>query len=291
MLAKPIILFVSDLDGTLLQADFTISPDDLAAIHRMEEAGILFAVATGRTHYDADMICKSHSLKPYIISNNGSCVFDSDGKLLFDNALDNKIVSELADYLEREEISYGLEESGCYIAPENWEEIFDKETVRLRANGNAISKEKSEFVKQETRTQHGIQSVKDVQTYLQQDPSIYSISVITYDQEKLQKISRWLSRYREIALCVSGTHNAEIMCASCTKGHSLDLLCEYLQIPLQCVAAAGDNLNDLNMITKAGFGIAIGNARKEVKEAADFVAKPNRENGIAEAIRYILDQT
>lgn len=286
-----ILLFVSDMDGTLLREDFTISPGNLAAIRQMENAGIRFAIATGRTYYDAKTICARHFLKPYIISNNGACVFHPDGTLLFGRKLEQKFVSEIVNYLEQEKICYGLEESGGYIAPENWMEVFDREVSRLRAEGMVIPEAKADFVKQETQAQHGIRIVEKVQEYLKQGEAVYSISLITYDEKTLQKVRRWTARYQGPAVCISGTHNAEIMFQDCTKGKSLEFLCDYLKISTKQAAAAGDSLNDLDMLEAAGLGFAMGNAREEIKKAADVVTKAHREDGVAEAIRYLLGQS
>lgn len=285
---RKILLFVSDMDGTLLQDDFTISPGNLAAIQRLEAAGIRFAVATGRTQYDAKMICAKHSLKPYIISNNGACVFDPDGTLLSGRELKREFVYAITDYLEREKICYGLGESGGYIAPRNWTEVFDREVSRLRAEGMEIPEEKAAFAKQETQLQHGVRLVENVREYLGQGKAVYSISLITYDKDVLRKVSGWTSGYAGTSVCISGTHNAEIMYQDCTKGKSLEFLCEYLKIPLEQTAVAGDSLNDLDMFEKAGLRFAMGNARKEIKEAADIVTGTSREDAVAEAINCFL---
>lgn len=285
-----VLLFVSDMDGTLLQEDFTISPVNLAAIRRLEAAGIRFAIATGRTHYDAETICRKHALEPYIISNNGACVFHPDGTLLSGKALDKAFVSGIVDFLEQEKICYGLGESGGYIAPANWTEVFDSEIARLRAAGMVIPEEKIAFAKQETQKQHGVRIVEKISEYLEQGEAVYSISLITYDKEALQKAGRWASRYKGTAVCISGTHNAEIMYQDCTKGKSLEFLCGYLNIPLSQTAVAGDSLNDLDMFEKAGFGFAMGNGREEIKEAAAIITKPCREDGLAEAVEHLLQQ-
>lgn len=285
---KEILLFVSDMDGTLLREDFTISPGNLAAIRQLEPAGIRFAVATGRTYYDAKMICAKHFLNPYIISNNGACVFHPDGTLLFGRKLDKSFVSEIVSYLEQEEICYGLGESEGYIAPKNWMEVFDKEVARLRAEGMNIPEEKAVFAKQETQAQHGVRIVENMQEYLKQGDAVYSISLITYDEAVLRRVRGWMSGYQGPAVCISGTHNAEIMFQDCTKGRTLELLCQHLKISAGQVAVAGDSLNDLDMFERAGLGFAMGNARKEVKDAADVVTRPGKEDGVAEAIGYLL---
>lgn len=283
-----ILLFASDMDGTLLGEDFTISPGNLAALQRLEEVGIQFVAATGRTHYDAVTICGRHSLKPYIISNNGACVFDPDGKQLFGRELEPGFVAGLVDYLEREKVCYGLGESEGYIAPENWAEVFDQELSRLRKKGMAIPEEKAVFAKHETQMQNGMRMVGDVREYLKRGEAVYSISLVTYDEEVFRKVRSWISGYQGTAVCVSGTHNAEVMYQDCTKGQSLEFLCQYLGIPLASAAVAGDSLNDLEMFKKAGLGFAMGNARKEIKEAADRITAACREDGVAEAIDWIL---
>ena len=285
---RKILLFASDMDGTLLGEDFTISPGNLAALKRLEEAGIQFAAATGRTYYDAATICGKHSLNPYIISNNGACVFDPDGKQLFGRELEPGFVSELVDYLEKEKVCYGLEESGGYIAPKNWAEVFDQEVSRLKAAGMAIPEEKAAFAKYETQMQNGMRMVGDVREYLKRGEAVYSISLITYDEEVFRKVGSWISSYQGAAVCVSGTHNAEVMYRDCTKGQSLEFLCRHLGIPLASAAVAGDSLNDLEMFEKAGLGFAMGNARKEIKDAADRITAACREDGVAEAIDWIL---
>ncbi len=54
--------------------------------------------------------------------------------------------------------------------------------------------------------------------------------------------------------------------------------------------AIGDSLNDLEMIRYAGIGVAMGNARPEVKEEADYITASNDADGVAEAIeRFVLN--
>lgn len=288
MKRKPIQLFVSDMDGTLLQADFTISSGNLEAIRKLEAAGIRFAVATGRIHYDASVICIRHSLEPYIISNNGTCMFDPEGKLIEGREIESTAVKSLIRFLEEENICFGLGESRHYVAREDWQEVFEKEIEDLKKEGKAVSEERAAFIKQETREQNGVMLVKDMQEHWKQGAPVYSISVISCDDRKIRKVQNQVRSYEGLTACISGTHNAEIMRQDGTKGHMLELLCSHLQIPLEQTAAAGDSLNDLEMIEKSGFGIAMGNGREEVKRAASLVTRPAREDGIAEAAAYIL---
>ena len=87
----------------------------------------------------------------------------------------------------------------------------------------------------------------------------------------------------------SKPHFLEIIDSSVNKGVALSALAEHFGIDQQNVMAIGDSFNDLEMIQYAGVGVAMGNARPEIKEQADIVTVTNEEDGVAEAIeRYVL---
>ena len=74
-----------------------------------------------------------------------------------------------------------------------------------------------------------------------------------------------------------------------SKGAALQAACDHLQIDPQQVIAFGDAENDLAMFRLAGASVAMGQAHDEVKAAADYVAAPNYENGVAQAVELILE--
>ena len=84
----------------------------------------------------------------------------------------------------------------------------------------------------------------------------------------------------------------EVLPRGGSKGTALKTLLRELKIDPQDVLAIGDGENDIEMITQAGIGIAVGNADQEVKDAADHVVASNDEDGVAEAIeRFVLKKT
>lgn len=68
------------------------------------------------------------------------------------------------------------------------------------------------------------------------------------------------------------------------KGRALTDIAKWYNIPIEKTIAIGDNLNDLSMIKAAGLGVAVGNATKELKDAADYVSVTNDEGAVAEII-------
>jgi hydroxymethylpyrimidine pyrophosphatase-like HAD family hydrolase len=76
------------------------------------------------------------------------------------------------------------------------------------------------------------------------------------------------------------------------KAVAVDKLMKYLDIKKEKVICVGDSFNDLTMLRYAGKGVAMGNAQPEVKEAADYIAPSNDEDGIVEVIRkFMTEQT
>ena len=80
----------------------------------------------------------------------------------------------------------------------------------------------------------------------------------------------------------------EILPKFVDKAVAVDKLMKFLEINREKVICVGDSFNDLPMLRYAGKGVAMGNAQKEVKEAADYVTASNDEDGIVKIIRKFM---
>ncbi len=88
----------------------------------------------------------------------------------------------------------------------------------------------------------------------------------------------------------SARDSLEVLPPRSSKGAALRRMARLLRIPLRQVVAVGDELNDLTMIQVAGLGVAMGNAPRELRRVADYVAPSNDEDGLAEVIRrFVLE--
>jgi Cof subfamily protein (haloacid dehalogenase superfamily) len=75
------------------------------------------------------------------------------------------------------------------------------------------------------------------------------------------------------------------------KGHVVDWLSSFIGIPADKIATIGDQPSDVSMFVKSGLSIAMGNASKEVQQAAKRVTNSNEDEGFAQAIeRFILGE-
>ncbi len=83
----------------------------------------------------------------------------------------------------------------------------------------------------------------------------------------------------------------EAMALKANKGLALQVIAEHYGIKREEVMAIGDSYNDLDMIRWAGIGVAMDNARTEVKAVADYITASNEDEGVAEALHeFIIDQ-
>lgn len=96
----------------------------------------------------------------------------------------------------------------------------------------------------------------------------------------------------KLSLTISKPYFLEIMDKGIEKSAALLHICNKLGIKTEQLIAFGDSYNDLSMLTAAGLGIAMGNAREDVKKQSDYVTDGNNEDGIAKALwRFVYKET
>lgn len=102
-------------------------------------------------------------------------------------------------------------------------------------------------------------------------------------EEKRQAAER-IAEIPDILLVSGAIHNLEVSNKDSGKGRGILHLCELLGVDPACTMACGDEENDLDMIRRAAFGVAMANALDSVKREADLVTGSNEEDGVADAI-------
>ncbi|MBC7336377.1 MAG: HAD-IIB family hydrolase, partial [Clostridia bacterium] len=132
--------------------------------------------------------------------------------------------------------------------------------------------------------------VPDLLALLDRDP----IKVVVIHAEEVLDALAEESRRRwgeAVYITKSEPTYLEFLHPEATKGKGLAAVAAYLGILREEVMAIGDSYNDLEMFRYAGFAVAMGNARPEIKAAAHYVAASNEEDGVARVLEeFILRQ-
>lgn len=108
------------------------------------------------------------------------------------------------------------------------------------------------------------------------------------DLEKIDRAKAEISESQSLAVSSSSRGNIEITHSDAQKGIALEAIAEQLKIPMSDVMAIGDNLNDISMLEKAGYAVAMENGAPEVKEMADYITDTNENSGVGKAIIQAL---
>ncbi|MDU6196237.1 MAG: Cof-type HAD-IIB family hydrolase [Staphylococcus haemolyticus] len=110
------------------------------------------------------------------------------------------------------------------------------------------------------------------------------------DVEKIERIGQELSTISSLAVSSSSRGNLEITHSDAQKGIALETIANQLHIDLQDVMALGDNLNDVSMLERVGYPVAMDNAIPEVKAIAKLVTDTNEHSGVGKAIMKVLTE-
>ena len=261
-------LLFTDMDGTLLLNDSTISEPMREALNRMTAAGHHLILSSGRPLPSILEVREKERItypNMLILSNNGALVYDCDR----DEAIyENRIAQPDIAYIIAQAESRGLHIHG-YTA---------KEIVCHGMN--------EELAFYTSRIHMPLKCVADIAAALPQGSFKLQCIHLT-DRSVLEAFRESLLDYcgDRIQMIFSNEQYLEILPADAGKGNALRFIADFLHAPLSHTFAAGDAENDISMLQAAGTGIAMLNAQEAVKKAADIITqKSNDENGLLEIL-------
>ena len=175
--------------------------------------------------------------------------------------------------------------NGGFIKEQDKEEIICKSAL----NENHAYKQTNRKAK---RTEDKITILENVdvdKAFKENEGDI--LKAICIENENIDALNRAKKELREIEgleVVSSWSNNFEVMPNGTCKWSGIKQLAKILGIKENEIICIGDSENDLSMIQNAGFGIAMGNARKDVKEAAKYITDNNECDGVGKAIEKIV---
>ncbi|MGA8656644.1 MAG: Cof-type HAD-IIB family hydrolase [Chthoniobacterales bacterium] len=266
----PIRLVLADVDGTLVTQDKVLTPKTQQAVAKLGEAGIAFAITSGRPPRGMQTLIKELTITTVVAGFNGG-VFTTP-------RLDPIVMRDLPKDATARAIEL-IREHGLVA----W---LYTDTVWY------VQDPKGPHVDRESKTVgFGPEITSDYSGYLAQAAKIVGVSndlaaVAECEKKVREELGDHVSAARSQPYYLDVTHPAA------NKGSVVDFLASVYLIPRSSIATLGDMPNDVLMFNRSGMSIAMGNASKEVQAEANFVTDSNEEEGFAHAIeRFVLDQT
>ncbi|MGG1015466.1 phosphatase YwpJ [Bacillus subtilis] len=283
-------LIAIDLDGTLLNSKHQVSLENENALRQAQRDGIEVVVSTGRAHFDVMSIFEPLGIKTWVISANGAVIHDPDGRLYHHETIDKKRAYDILSWLESENYYYEVFTGSAIYTPQNGRELLDVELDRFRSANLEADLSVLKQAAEVQYSQSGFAYINSFQELFEADQPIdfYNILGFSFFKEKLEAGWKRYEHAEDLTLVSSAEHNFELSSRKASKGQALKRLAKQLNIPLEKTAAVGDSLNDKSMLEAAGKGVAMGNAREDIKSIADAVTLTNDEHGVAHMMKHLL---
>lgn len=251
-------LYVTDLDGTLLRSDKSISDETAGIINRLVSEGVLFTYATARSFSSASPLVKKLNLSCPAVTFNGVFVIDpKTGRHIVENVFSAASFKTAVEFFNREK-----------LAPLVYSYIDGRERV-------SYLEDRLEDVYGYVSTRQGDERLRPVisrEELFQGTVFYFTLLNPKVDYEVLDEV---FSRENGFAVnLMPDTYNKdemwyEIFSRNASKAAALLQVMELTRADrLVCF---GDNTNDLSMIRAADVGVAVSNACAELKKNADKV--------------------
>ncbi|MCI8418725.1 MAG: HAD family phosphatase [Lachnospiraceae bacterium] len=266
------LLFV-DLDGTLLNDNKEITPENRAAMEQAIQLGHAIVVTTGRAMVSAQKQVERLGLTGpgcYAITSNGALIFDThSGEIVFKTGVPREVIRPIFD----EAYAFGLH-AQTYTADH---------AVCERAG------REMEYYSRTTLLPYLL--VDDAAAALSEDP-VKLLFIDLYNKQNLENFRAHMEPYaREHGLDMffSSELYLEFLPHGINKGSGVRFLSQLLHVPLSQTIAAGDAENDITMLQAAGTACVMANASSDMKRYGDYVTqRDNNHSGIAEIIERFL---
>lgn len=273
---ETIKLIAMDMDGTLLlDGGKGIPAENIAALRSAHAAGIHLALCSGRIPDDMGFYALDTGVPMHILALNGTCTLDQPlGQIVRSNYLPAEASHAIFDMVRHYHVAYGIFSDHDLVISIK----LTEDQLRIIFGENIL--------REGTRTRLSF-DVADAGELLQRGVNKFMIFTDN-DPDTLQALrTRMEKEIPGIDISTSWVNNLEINAMGANKGVSLKALADQLGVPMAQVMAIGDNDNDLPMLRAAGVAVAMGNATPNAAAAADYITLPNRESGVAAAIRAI----
>lgn len=270
-------LFATDVDGTLLRSDGTVSDRTRSALRAAADAGLVVAFVTGRPPRWLDVLVEQTGHLGVAVGANGAVLYDvAAERIISAHLLEPALMADLERELRREfpdvhfAVEYGL---GFAAEPgyvHDWEinPAYDRHGHRIAAPRTGTFAE------------------------IAAEPAVKLLA-----KDRDADADLFLAAATElVGDRATLTHSSsfgllEISAPGVTKATGLAQLAESHGIAPHEVLAVGDMPNDVPMLLWAGRSYAVANAHPAAQQAADEVVASNDDDAVAALIEGLLQQT
>ncbi|THD71438.1 MAG: HAD family phosphatase [Bradyrhizobium sp.] len=261
-----IALVVSDVDGTLVTKDKTLTDRAIGAVRRLRDAGISFTITSSRPAIGMRFLIEPLGITLPVGPFNGSSIVDPQLNPIEQHLIPVSAAERSLDVLKEFGVDIWLFTNDCWFTRNGDGEYVPNEKRAIRTDPTIV---------------------RDFTPYVSAACKIVGASS---DAALLQRCEAAMQKAlgTQATAVRSQTYYLDVTPPGCDKGTFVQAMAKRQGIPTDAVATIGDMQNDLAMFRTSGFSIAMGNATDDVKKQATQVTTSNEDEGFAGAIEMIL---
>ena len=261
-------LLLSDVDGTLVRPDKSLSARSIDAVRGLHDEGILFAVTSGRPPRGMTMLVEPLSLQTPLAAFNGGLMIEADLNVLEEHVVPDHVVAPTIGLLESFDLSVWVYRGADWF-------IRDPEGPHVEREAHTV-----QFAPTVVESFEGVES--DVAKIVGVSDDYDTVEAAA--SAAREELGEHISASRSQPYYLDVTH------PQANKGAVVTFLSERYGITADEIATIGDMPNDVLMFAHSGLSIAMGNAHREVQRAARYVTTANDDDGFANAVeQFILE--
>lgn len=261
-------LIACDMDGTILNDDGELTPRTEAALKSAIAAGIKVVSATGRMYPSARPILKQIGITSPCVVYNGAQVRDPiTEEILFERALEKELTSSVLSFFHKN----------------NWyAQVYHDDKLLVEDD----SDDRCRYYEMVSR----IKAVPLGKGFWAFNGASVKILGIEFERDIYETMIKKTFEEFSDRLYLAESQGAFLEMVNCdvNKAYSLARVAERLGIAQKDVLAFGDGVNDREMLSWAGVGVAMDNASDRVKACADMTAPDNDSDGVAVVLEKLL---
>lgn len=257
---------ISDIDGTLVRKDKSLSDGNVAAIRRLVDAGVPVSLISARPPSGMMPIVERLDLPGPFAAFNGGTIFERDGTVTAAHRVDADLAVELFALFTKRCAIRWLFADGAWLINAADEIHTPREVIAA-----AIEPIVTDDVGDRLDRADKLVAVSDDDALL---------SAIEADARKIAGDRATIAR--------SQSYYLDVTAPAANKGDGVAVLARAAGVPLEALAVLGDQDNDLPMFARAGFSVAMGQSSEKVKAEADAISASNEDDGVADAIDRLL---
>jgi Cof subfamily protein (haloacid dehalogenase superfamily) len=261
-------LFLADVDGTLVTKDKVLTDRAIEAVRRLHDAGVIFAITSGRPPRGMAMLIEPLDIQTPIAAFNGGVLVDRHMNVIEQRVLPENLVVPVADMMSSFKLDVWLYTGADWYVP--------------KADGPHVARETWTVKFEPTVMSDGVRGLTG---------SVAKLVGVSDDHDAVDKATAAVHDTfgDHVSAAASQPYYLDVTHPQANKGAVAKYLAATYKLDEDDIATIGDMPNDVLMFARSGLSIAMGQSSSEVKRAARRVTTSNDDEGFANAVnKFIL---